>query len=96
MASFTHHAAPNHHSDDDFDARCMRIRQRLLDGIEETLDELAQPDVTHSLQRAAIARAVQMQVAPLYCRQVLCRRAKRCRRDPCTVPRARVADDDRA
>ncbi len=70
--------------DDDFAARELRISAKILDGIEETLDELAQP----LLLRAAIEDEVQAQCAALVCRQALCRRAKRCRRQPCKVPAA--------
>ena len=84
MASFICNAAPH---DGDLDARCQRIRQRLLDGIEETLDELAQSNHQPAAQQAAIADAVWAHVAPLLCRQATCRRAKRCRRNPCAVPR---------
>ena len=68
--------------DDDLDARTRRISGRILDGIEETLDELAQP----RLLRAAIEHIVRSQTAPLLCHQATCRRAKSCRRKPCTVP----------
>lgn len=70
------------HRDDDLDARTRRIRCRILDGIEQTLDELAQPQLT----RAAIGHAVRVHAAALLCRHARCRRAKRCRRDPCAVP----------
>lgn len=89
MVSFTHHAAPDdRHSDDDLDARCRRIRQRLLDGIEETLDELALQGEPFATQQAAITHAVQAHIAPLCCPQALCRRARRCRTQPCKVPAA--------
>jgi hypothetical protein len=67
---------------DDLDDRTRRIRERLLDGIEQTLDELAQPHLT----RVAIDHAVRVHTAALLCRRARCRRAKRCRRDPCAVP----------
>jgi hypothetical protein len=78
MARFTHHAVSR---GDDLDARCARLHERLLDGIEDTLDALA----TQDSQRAAIARAIQAKIAPLMCRHALCRRAQRCRRQKCTV-----------
>ena len=68
--------------DDTFDVRARRIGGRILDGIEDTLTELAQPCV----QRAAIEHIVKSQTAPLLCRQATCRRAKSCRRKPCKVP----------
>ena len=70
--------------DDNLDARYERVRRKLLHGIEETLDELALP----GSQRAAIESAVWAHLAPLLCRQAICRRAKNCRRHPCTVPGA--------
>ncbi len=76
--------------DDDSKAREQRIRSRILNGIEETLDELAQPREL----RAAIERALQARCAVLLCRQALCRRVKRCRREPCTVPPASFARSD--
>ena len=78
------------HGDDAFDARTRRIRDRILDGIEETLAELAQPPALHD----AIERAVRARYAALLCRQATCRRAKRCRRQPCTVPAAGVRASD--
>jgi hypothetical protein len=72
---------------DNLDGRIRHIRGRILDGIEQTLDEMDAP----ATQRAAIARAVQAQVAPLLCRQATCRRARRCRRTPCTVPQVLAA-----
>ena len=72
---------------DDLDARCRRVRGRILDAIEETLDELAQP----ATQRAAMADTLWAHAAPLLCRQTSCGRAKRCRRKPCIVPRAAAA-----
>ena len=68
--------------DDDLDARTRRISGRILDGIEETLDELAQP----RLLRAAIETAVQARCAARLCRNATCRRAGSCRRKPCTLP----------
>lgn len=68
-------------SDDDLDARIRRIRRRILDGIEATLDDLAQPVVP----RAAIANAVAAKAAPRVCPQATCRRAQRCRRTFCIV-----------
>ena len=85
MDSVTLDAAPD---DDDLDARCARIRQMLLDGIEATLYELAQS----TAQEAAIADALWARGAPLRCGQATCRRARRCRGDPCTVSRAASAD----
>jgi hypothetical protein len=78
----SHPLEPAHRNDDDLDARTRRIRCRLLDGIEQTLDELAQPRVL----RAAIEREVRVHAAALLCRHARCRRAQRCRRDPCAVP----------
>ncbi len=75
---------------DDFDARTRRIRDQILDGIEETLDELARPRV----RRAVIVSEVQAQCAALLCRQALCRRAKRCRRTPCAVTASGVRGSD--
>jgi hypothetical protein len=72
------------HDREDPDARYRRISDRILDGIEQTLDELARP----ARLRAAIDHAVAAHCAPLLCSQALCRRAKRCRRQPCTVPAA--------
>jgi hypothetical protein len=79
------------HPDDDVDARIRRISDRILDGIEETLTELAQPRVLgtaieggHILDEAR--RAVQARYAALLCPQARCRRANRCRRQPCVVP----------
>lgn len=77
--------------DDDFKARERRIRRKILDGIEETLDELAQPRGLHAaIEPEQISnearRAMRAQCAALLCRQALCRRAKRCRRHPCAVP----------
>lgn len=68
---------------DDLDERCRNIRNRILDSIDATLDELAQSES----QRAAIAETVWAHIAPLLCRQATCRRAKLCRRNPCSVPR---------
>lgn len=73
---------PGH--DDDFDARTQRISGKILDGIEETLAELAQPRALH----AAIEQIVRSQCAALLCRQAMCRRANRCRRQPCMAPDA--------
>lgn len=70
--------------DNAIEARERRIRNKILDGIEETLAELAQPRVL----RAAIEDEVRAQCAALLCRQALCRRAKRCRRQPCAVQAA--------
>ena len=78
----THAIEPAHRDDEDLDSRTRRIRERLLDGIEQTLDELAQPQLT----RAAIDHAVRVHTAALLCRHARCRRAQRCRRDPCAVP----------
>ena len=58
------------------------LRSLLLDGIEATLNELAEPHA----RRAAIEHIVRSQTAPLLCRQATCRRARSCRRKPCTVP----------
>ena len=80
-SSMTSHATEAAPRDDDFRARERRIRAKILDGIEETLEELAQPRVLH----AAIERAARTHCAALLCRQALCRRAKRCRRKPCAV-----------
>ena len=68
--------------DDDVGARERYIQNRILDGIEETLDELAQPDT----RRAAIDRIVQARCAALRCRHATCRRARSCRSQPCRVP----------
>lgn len=70
---------------DDLDDRTQRIRDRILDGIEATLDELAQPRTIDDTVSRAVHRAMQSQRAALLCRQALCRRAQRCRRDPCAV-----------
>lgn len=70
---------------DDLDDRTRRIRDRILDGIEATLDELAQPRTIDDMASRAVHRAMQSQRAALLCRQALCRRAQRCRRDPCAV-----------
>ena len=95
MASITHPAARHNRSpDDDFDARRARIIGRILDGVEQRLDELEQPAVARSLLHASIARVVHAHIAPLSCGLALCQRARRCRGNPCTVPRA--TNDDRA
>jgi hypothetical protein len=65
--------------DDDGEARERRLRGQILDGIEATLTELAQP---HPLS-AAIDRAVRAQCAAVLCRHAMCRRARRCRGQPC-------------
>ena len=67
---------------DTFDDRVGRMRDRILDGIEATLNELAEPHA----RRAAIEHIVRSHTAPLLCRQATCRRAGSCRRKPCTVP----------
>jgi hypothetical protein len=71
---------------DDFDARYRRISDGILDGIEQTLDELAQPDGLRAAIQRAAAHALDAQACALRCRHALCRRAKRCRRRPCAVP----------
>lgn len=90
-APTTPHTIDTISRDDDFDARTRRIRAKILDGIEETLDELAQPRMLHAaIEReevlSEVRRAVQAQCAALLCRQALCRRVKRCQRDLCAVP----------
>ena len=70
--------------DDDIYTRIRRISDRILDGVEETLDDLAQPHELH----AAIERVVLAQCAALLCRHARCRRAQRCRRTPCAAPAA--------
>jgi hypothetical protein len=71
---------------EDIDARFRRISDRILDGIEQTLDELAQPaELSAAIERAA-AHALDAQAVALRCRHALCRRVKRCRRRPCAVP----------
>lgn len=85
----TEHTIKASARDEDVKARERRIQSRILDGIEETLDELAQPKNHIAVLHAAIAQAVTAQCAALLCRQALCRRAKRCRRQPCMVPAAR-------
>ena len=70
--------------DDDLDARTRRISHRILDGIEETLADMAQ---SHAIQ-AAIARETLAQCSAQHCRHALCRRAKPCRRQPCAVSAA--------
>ncbi|MGN6114078.1 MAG: hypothetical protein ACTHN2_01060 [Nitrobacter sp.] len=77
---------PARQQPDDLDDRTRRIRDKILDGIEATLDELAQPRTIHDTVSRAVHRAMQSQRAALLCRQALCRRAQRCRRDPCAVP----------
>ncbi len=77
---------PARRDPEDLDARCRRISDRILDGIEQTLDERAQPaELRAAIQRAA-EHALHAQAGALLCRHALCRRAKRCRRHPCTVP----------
>jgi hypothetical protein len=89
-APMTPHLTDTARRDDDFDARTRRIRARILDGIEETLDELAQPRALHAATPreeilSEVRRAVQAQCAALLCRQALCRRTRSCRREPCVV-----------
>ena len=71
---------------DDFEARARRIRGRILDGIEETLDELAQPRVRRAAIDHQVQDILQAHRAASLCRQALCRRAKRCRSEPCKIP----------
>jgi len=80
---------------EDFDARFRRLSERILDGIAQTLDDLAQPDDLRAAIRRAAAHALDARAAALRCRHALCRRAKRCRRRPCAVP-ALAAGCDRA
>lgn len=80
----TSHTIDTAHSDDDIDARIRNISDRILDGVEETLDDLAQPHQLH----AAIERVVLAQCAAMVCRHARCRRAQRCRRTPCAAPAA--------
>lgn len=70
---------------DDLDDRAQRIRDKILDSIEATLDELAQPRTIDDMVSRTVHRAMQSQRAALLCRQAMCRRAQRCRRDPCAV-----------
>jgi len=85
MRGSKHPMQPARLPPDDLDARTRRIRDKLLDSIEATLDELAQPRTIHDAVSRAVQRAMQSHRAALLCRQALCRRAKRCRRDPCAV-----------
>ncbi len=62
-------------SEDDFDAQARRIRRRILDGIEATLDEWDATALPVALQ-AAIASAV---ASPVPCSRAACRRAGACR-----------------
>lgn len=89
MVSITHPAARNKRDPDDIDARCARIIQRILDGVEQTLDKLEQPDVL----QATIARVAHAHIAPLFCGRALCRRARRCCKQPCEVPAANRASE---
>jgi hypothetical protein len=74
-------------ADDDLNVRTRRIREKLLDGIEATIDELARPRGAIEREEilGTVRRAVQAQCAFLLCRHALCRRAQRCRRQPCVV-----------
>ena len=78
------HTSDTTYPDDDPNARELRIRRRILDGIEQTLDEIARSDRL----RAAAERAALAHYAALLCRHARCRRAGRCRRQPCAVPSA--------
>lgn len=77
------------------DARVRRISDRILDGIEQTLDELAQPDALRAAIQRAAEREMEAQASALLCRHALCRRAQRCRRQPCAVPVAAQQGCDR-
>ena len=70
------------HPDDDLKSRELRIRGRILDAVEGTLDDMARSDRL----RAAAERAALAHYAALLYRHALCCRAKRCRRRPCAVP----------
>jgi hypothetical protein len=87
MMASRNHTTTRH---DDPEDRCQRLRGKILDGIEDTLDDLAQPEA----QRAAITDAMWAHVAPLLCQQAKCRRAKRCRSDPCIVRQAAAAANE--
>jgi hypothetical protein len=67
--------------DEDPKARELRLRGRILDAVEQTLDEMARSDAL----RAAAERAALGHYAALLCTHALCRRAKRCRRQPCVA-----------
>jgi hypothetical protein len=69
------------HPDEDPQARELRLRGRILDAVEETLDGMVRSDAL----RAAAERAALAHYAALLCTHALCRRAKRCRRQPCAV-----------
>jgi hypothetical protein len=77
---------PARRDPEDVDARFRRISDRILDGIEQTLDELAQPDALRAAIQRAAAHALDAEAVALRCRHALCRRVKQCRRRPCAVP----------
>jgi hypothetical protein len=76
------------------DARYRRLSDRILDGIEQTLDDMAEPARLRAAIQQAAEQALRAQADALLCRHALCRRAKRCRRRPCTVPPAGLRASD--
>lgn len=81
-----HATEPPRRDREDPDARYRHISARLLDGIEQTLDELERPAALRAEIHRAAEQALRAQAGALLCRHALCRRVKRCRRRPCAVP----------
>jgi hypothetical protein len=81
-----HSTEPPRRDPEDFDARSRRITDRILDGIEQTLDDLARPAALRAALQRAGEQALEAEARVLRCRHALCRRVKQCRRRPCAVP----------